>query len=339
MRRLQWILLAAVAVSCALLFWNAVREPYPQASWIAVESPRFAVANGTLPMRVTLAPSAQSGWLETELNGSDSRQRPHGTLSSLPAQWVGTNGGTFLLEFPIPARTNLARVNAQLYLTPTHRWSDRVWNVETSDLRVCDPPSAADDHWKPLHTFAPVEDPEIRPKETSWARWLTAAIWVVFAWRAACIPTSAFGRFSAVLAALGIAFALLECTGADLALAGALRSFARGHQLYEERRIFQQAAIVAGVCIVAAGTSWFIRQLREHHRAPILTAMGLFVLFSLATVFSLHETDRVLALQLGPLPLVQWMKLLGAAGASLAILPLSVSHAACRVTPRAPPRC
>jgi hypothetical protein len=94
--------------------------------------------------------------------------------------------------------------------------------------------------------------------------------------------------------------------------------------LYNLRRGFQQVAMVLGAGLIAGTVAWSARRLRNPLHRSVWIAIGLFMLVWSASLFSLHETDRILALSFGFLPLVQWMKLF-AVGCAL-VLVMSLRH-------------
>lgn len=316
MTRLQWILLTVGVAVAAVLVWNAVREPYPQALWVSVEAPRYAVAGQALPMRITWQSSPAAGTVRLDLHWSDERRRPRGYLSGTNLGWMGTNAATLLVELPVPMRTNLTRIQSVLYASPTRRWADRGWVIRTTEIRVRASEAPVDAELRPLHAYEPVEDPEIRPAEIHWVRWVTGGAWVGVALGLG----RGRGRAPRVLVGACLGLAVLELFSADLVLAGVLRALARGQQLYNLRRDFQQWAIVLGAVLIAAAVVWSARCVSQPRQRSVWIAIGLFTLVWSTSVFSLHETDRILALSFGFLPLVQWMKLFAVGGALAAVV-------------------
>ena len=315
MKRLHWILLSVGMAVAAVLVWNALREPYPQVAWVTVEAPRSVVAGQTLPMRIRWQSAPAAGWVRLDLHWSDERRRHRGYLSGTNLGWVGTNAATVSVELPVLPRTNLTRIHGVLYASPTRRWADRGWVVHTKDIRVLGSGAAVDTLMGPLHAYEPVSDPEIRPAETRWVRWLTGGAWVLVAFGLGSRTVGA----PRLLIGVCLGLAVLEAFRADLALAGALRGVARGYQLYNLRREFQQVALVLGAGLIAGAVVWGTRRLRNPLHLSLWIAIALFTLVWCSSLFSLHETDRILAVSIGFLPLVQWMKLFAAGSALVAV--------------------
>jgi len=305
MNRLHWILLIVGVAVAAVLVWNALREPYPQVAWMTVEAPRDAVVGQALPMQIRWQSAPTAGFVRLDLHWSDERRRPRGYLSGTNLGWMGTNAVTLSVELPVLPRTNLTRIHVVLYASPTRRWADRGWVVHTKEIRVRDSNAVMDPGLKPLHAFEPVSDPEIRPAERRWIRWLTGGAWLLVAFGL----WTRHGHAPRVLIGTCLAVAVLEVSSADLGLAASLRALARGYQWYNLRREFQQVAMVLGAGLIAGTVAWSARRLRSPLHRSVWIAIGLFMLVWSASLFSLHETDRILALSFGFLPLVQWMKL------------------------------
>ena len=316
MKRLHWILLTVGMAVAVVLVWNALREPYPQVAWMTVEAPRSVVPGQTLPMRIHWQSAPAGGWVRLDFYWSDERRLHRGFLVGTNLGWVGTNAATVSVELPVLPRTNLTRIHGILYASPTRRWADRGWVVHLKEIRVAGSEALVNTELKPLHAHEPVDDPEIRPAETRWIRWLTGAAWIVVAFGL----WTRHGRAHWMLIGTCLGLAVLEVFSADLVLAGALRALARGQQWYHLRREYQQAALVLGAVLTLGTVMWSARRCRSPLQRTVGIAIGIFMLVWSASLFSLHETDRILALSFGFLPLVQWTKLFAVGCAFVAVM-------------------
>jgi len=326
MKQLRLVFFVFAAVVLSGIAWQVVRTSQPPAKWLRVEAPRAVAVNGTLSLRLTLSPPAPSGLLGADLHWSGSRHEPHGYLSGSAPQAVTSAGGVFNFAIPVPPRPNLQRVFAVIYLGPSDRWSERTHAAMTEEIPVAVTAGNGGTALVPLAVHDEISDPEIRVDEVPPVRGLIALLWAVAAWcggRNAGRTGAADGRIVPSwirqhwLALACLAAALLEGSGCGLLLTGRLRAFALAHHFYFERRGVQQLATL-GAIVGAAGVGWFaLVRVRPPGQSLALLALGCFAALALAEVISQHEVDRLFAMALGPLPLIQVLKL-AAAGVALA---------------------
>lgn len=314
LRRLRIGILVAGALLLVVVAWRAVRQPYPQADWIRVESHRKAIMNQRLPLRVTLTTNHGVGYLVADLHGSGPRRQPLGYLSSsLPAS-LPPAGGTFDLEIPVPLVPDLEHVRAIIFLVRTPRWQDRVRFVETAELSV-EPPGTRlnDSALRPWHAHERYSDPEVIFRETRWSRPLIGGLWLmaaVVAWRRP--GPAALGWMRHWLAAACVLAGAVEFASLDVHLTNVLRTWAQRSHWYHDRRSFQQFATLAGLAVTAGATWLAWSRIRGLRRSLAALGLGLFLALSLSRLFSQHEVDQLLAILIGPLTLVQFAKLTAA---------------------------
>lgn len=313
--RIRIVLLTLTLLGLGVMGWTVMRAPYPPAGWVSVEAPREVSVNQPLRLRVTLTPPTPEGMLVVTLHGFIQRREPIGYLSGGTPQLTGTNGGVFPVEITVPDRPGLKQVQVILYVGPTAHWSDRQMAAKTVEIPVVRRTvEGRATNLSPVLTFEAKSDPTIDPQEVPWVRTLTGLLWGVVALLLGFrgIPsnaTSAKSSWSSALALACLMAAIVEWSRINLTLADAVRTWAVGHRLYWDRRWLQQGATLMALIGSATATVLALVRLKSLRRGLLLFSLVGFALISLAEAFSLHEIDRLLALKVGPLPLIQITKL------------------------------
>jgi hypothetical protein len=136
-RALRTALAAAVPVAvfaAVLALLSLLHTPYGK--WLAVEMPGFAVAGGTLDIRITLGQVPEPSLLVVNLYLLG---KNHSVLDSLrtagPSPYV-RSGGTYSFRAEVVEKEKLALAQLVIYLSPTGRWRDRTHAASSQAIPV-----------------------------------------------------------------------------------------------------------------------------------------------------------------------------------------------------------
>ena len=306
-----------VLLLLAAAIWLGLPWRNPPASWLRVEAPPHAIASQMLPVRVSVD-APEDTLLGVDLHWATTRREPRGLLSTRPRQRVDGGESTSTFELPVADPGELGHVSIILFLSPSGRWEDRSAAAATSLIPVRT--SGVLEPLAPISAYdlAREEGPIVTALPL--LRHTIAVLWVlsgISLWRARVRGTAGW------LALACLAATAWEVSNVENALAGAVRAAALEHRLYYERFWLQTGVTFAIVAATAAMIAWTLRRSRVGTTALVRAALCLYAGISVASLVSLHGTDRMLAWPIFSVPSAQIAKL----GVAIAVLVLARTSA------------
>jgi hypothetical protein len=325
MKRVRLAVFVVGLLGFGTVFWRGFVSPAPPAAWLRVEAPPTAIAGQTFPVQV-IVDAPEDDWIAIDLHWASTRREPRGFLSEGPRQRVDGRASAYTFELPVAVPDDLGHVSVVIFLSPTGRWDDRTAAATTAFVPVQTRGAPEPLAPLPAYDLVRVEGPIATP--SSWLRHTLGVLWLasgILLWR---------GRRRGALAGLAVACllaALWELSNAEGALAAAVRTAAFAHRLYYERSWLQDGITLGIVAATVAGMVWTLAQ-PSAHRAPFVrAALVLYAGIALASLVSLHATDRLLAWPVASIPFAQLAKL------AIALTVLALASPACVTPPASAP--
>jgi len=316
-----WIACVAVA---AISSW-ALQQPPPAAPWLAVTAPGEATAGAPFVVRVRLrarlllstTPELRLG---VDLHGSTLQHESRGWLGSAPPQGIAGAEAELTFAVPVPLATEPGFAHAVIYASPTGAWQDRVAVANSVDVPLRDPHAntTAPTHRK-LHVYDPGSLAPIARRDQAPVRSVLALGWlaVAIAWWRRRSRHPATRRIATVLCGTAAAAATWELLPLERWLGRGARDVTFAWHWYERRVGYQHAFTVAVLVAAAALVMWAWRSSTDLAQRLAVTGITLHGTVTLASFLSLHAVDAMLAVPLGPVPVLQAVQL---AALSVALL-------------------
>lgn len=293
--------------------WWLLRKP-PASDWVRIEAPRQVAAGASFVAAVSLLRDAEGSFLTVDLHGQTSTGRSLRSVAGGGSQPVESVPSSHTFTFAVPALPDLERVYLIAYTSSTGRWSDHQQVAASERVRIAALESASHGPSVPLRMTDQIHDPGAAIEDPLGVRasialaWLGCAIGIL---RKRTARTHA--AHSLLLVVLFVALAFWELSDLGAALTRGARALAADRGWYDDRRGWQQGFTVACLALCALVAIVSLR------RAPTARALlarlgsGIYACASLGALLSLHELDRLLAAQCGPLSVAAGMRLAGAA--------------------------
>jgi hypothetical protein len=133
-RTLIVIAIPVAVFGTALALLSLLHTPY--ATWLQLEAPTYAVAGGTLDVRITLGQVPEPSLLVVDLYLLEKGHRAingHPTLSPSPSV---QSGGTYLFRIEVKEAEKLALLQLVIYLSPTADWRTRTHAASSEVIPV-----------------------------------------------------------------------------------------------------------------------------------------------------------------------------------------------------------
>ncbi len=297
---------AAIPVSLLLLaaaIWLGLLRREPPASWLRVEAPPHAIASQILPVRVLLD-APEDTLVGVDLHWATTRREPRGLLSTSPRQRVDGGESTHTFELPVAVPDDLGHVSAILFLSASGRWEDRTAAAATPLI-----PIRTSGVLEPLEPIPAYDLPRAEGSTVTASPLLRntiAVLWVlsgISLWRLGVRGPAGW------LALACLAAAVWELSNVEEALSGTVRAAALEHRLYYERFWLQRSLTFAIVAATAASIVWALRRSRVGTTDLVRAALCLYSGISLASLVSVHGTDRFMGSPIFSVPFAQVAKL------------------------------
>lgn len=319
--------LFAVVITIGVITWQVMRPVQAPALWLQVEGPSTWVVSQPLLLRMTLPAPASAGMLSVDLHEYNARREPLAYWEGDSAQAVTSAGGVFTVEFPVTPDEEVRYVAAVIYLGPTSDWDDRIRVAKTEEIEVLATSAEFVPALVPLHAYDDMPVPAIKLEEGPLLQSSVAALWVLAALaegrrirrdpaRLAVHVNGAVRRLRYWLVVACLVAALVE--GCDVVpwLASYLRGLGLTHHLYFERHGIQEVVMLAAL-VAAVGTAWLAgKRVQSTARSLAVYSLLSFCLVSVAAAISHHNVDLLLAVEVGPLTLIELLKLVTAGSAA-----------------------
>jgi hypothetical protein len=133
--RAGWFIALLVLVFAAVWgFLSLFHDPY--ADWLTVEVPRYAVAGGTLDVRITLGRVPEPSILVADLYFLAKNHTAIGGVGSVDPSPSVRSGGVYSFKYDVKEGEKLALVELVIYLSPNGRWRTRTHGASTQTIPV-----------------------------------------------------------------------------------------------------------------------------------------------------------------------------------------------------------
>ncbi|HEY8996225.1 MAG TPA: hypothetical protein VIM71_16280 [Lacunisphaera sp.] len=321
MKPIHQVFFAAGLLVLGAITWQVLTLPKPQARWLAVTAPAQIVLGEKITVQVTVNEPAGGLQLAADLHGWTHRNHALGVVSHAEPKLAAPSAHPVDFSFTVPALADLTTVRAIIYLSPTGSWQDRTRGAMSDEIPIRSAGSSISHTLFPLPAHELVPDPVIPRLESSFLRHLIVGLWLVVAFGLGLqlrrsqpnSPAASRGRviaptFMVIVACLTAV--LVEVLGAEQNLGDLARQFAVRHDLYEERHLPQQIAVLLSVVGVAAVVAVIIVRAR---RRRLVCGLLLYAVISIIATLSLHETDAILYATILGQPVEQLVKLVAVA--------------------------
>jgi hypothetical protein len=313
MKPIHQVLVVAGLLGLATITWGLLTRAKPPADWLQVEAPARISPGETISIRITLSPDVDSNLLlVVDLHGTTPRQHPLRLVSRSRPQRVGAAAQKMEFRLTVPARPDIATVNAIIYLSATGDWSDHVRQVQSDSIPV-KAGSSAGSELRPLPVHEAVPDPEIPRRELANLRYSITALWLLVAGglvlRHRLSPPASANTprpryVPLMMACLAVAFA--ELLRLEPLLGDAARKLALKYDFYDERLMSQQITTLLLVIGMTVLTGLIVFRARQRR---LVLGLLMHATVAASAILSLHDADALLyATPLG-LPVEQLIKL------------------------------
>jgi hypothetical protein len=318
------VLFAAGLVIFGAITWWVLTLPKPRAAWLAVEGPARVAPGERITVHVTLSKPEDGLQLIADLHGWTHRNHPLGAISHGEPKRLGVSAQPMDFSLVVPVLPDLTTVRAIIFLSPTGSWHDRVRAVTSDEIPVRASASPGTHRLDSLPTHEFVPDPVIPRLESAFLRHVIVGLWLVVTFvlglqltRSRPDPTAVskprakaptFALIGACLLAV-----LVEILGAEQSVGDFARQFAVRHDLYEERHLPQQLAVL--LTVVGVAGLMLVIMIRARRRR-LVCGLLVYAVISIIATLSLHETDALLYATILGHPVEQLAKLV-AVGLSL----------------------
>ena len=307
--------------AAAAIIWWALAGAEHRADWLRLEAPRCALSGQPFPLRVHLAPLAESGILRADLHWGETRDTPMRYLASGSPKAVGKEGGTVDFEIPVPPREGMRFVMGVIYIGPTGSWSDHKLEANTELIPVVsDPTAPKQTGLEPLRIQPSGDALASHPPPAYAPRFLTGLLLLtamMAAWVAGPSAKAANGRpgpetrwWQTLIVLLALA-CLWEVFGLDSSMGNRARALARAGDFYYPRAVIQRVVISVAVAAIVLLFPFIWRAHRSHR--VVLVSFALYLAISAVNLVSLHAIDKLADLYWHGVSLIQALKLACAA--------------------------
>jgi len=152
--RAGWFIALLVLIFAVVWgFLSLLHDPY--ADWLTVEAPSYAVAGGTLDVRITLGSVPEPSILVADLYLlAKNHTAIEGIRSVNPSPSVH-GGGVYPFKYDVKEAEKLALVELVIYLSPNGRWRTRTHGASTQTIFVRRPGErSGSPMFNKVHVFA-----------------------------------------------------------------------------------------------------------------------------------------------------------------------------------------
>ena len=280
--------------------WLGLDRAGDKVDWLRVETPRVALENESLPIRIHLGELKQSTQVCVDLHWSPDRNSAGDFLASGGSKRVGPEGGSFDFEVTVPPREGLRYVHGIIFLSPTGEWEDHTFVAATDPIRVSTNRGAEDSSLTRLSVHQQEEPlPRTASNSSSILRWangvllLAASILAGINFRSTpeAQQSSSIARRLWLIVATALALAAgWELFDLENRVGNLARAWARAEDVYFSREGLQRMSVsaIVSAAIVLLSVVWS----KRWPGRSLLVFFGLYLVVSCTNLLSLHTLDK-----------------------------------------------
>ncbi|HPS58186.1 MAG TPA: hypothetical protein PK514_08780 [Spirochaetota bacterium] len=308
MKRISPVIVLCCALPAILLCWNLLTSG--DAKWLQVETPLFAAKGESYRVRVTLTSPESGSYLGADIHGMNEKKISTGYLSGGRQIQVSADKKVYEFLITVPLNKNPAYIFPVIILSRDGTWKGRISAADTEPVPVTLSGSR--------NEFLKLEFKRARDtaQQATVAKPESHALGIAISllWMAAALTAALFRKqfMSGWIAPAAAVSSLWEVLNSSTAISSIMRMAAQGSGLYSDRRIPQQLLTLTIILVFMIAAIYLLSSSRELYRVLSWICITAYWGVNLLQVFSLHETDRLLSVNIRGLQAGQLIKLAAA---------------------------